>query len=201
MKTKEHKIAGIILSAGNSSRMNQPKQLLEYKGKKLLENILGEATKSRLDEVIVILGGNAQQIQSEIDFSKVEILFHPNWEDGMTSSLQNGLNHLIEKANIQAIMILVSDQPFVNEALLNTLISKYETSDKTIIASKYSGTLGVPVIFDKKHFGRLMELKGTDGAKKVIFENPDSVAEEEFPFGEIDIDTMDDYDKLKNLRI
>lgn len=201
MKTKETKIAGIILAAGNSSRMAQPKQLLEYKGKLLLEKILEEATKSRLDDVVVVLGGNSQQIQSEIDFSKVEILLHPNWEDGMTSSLQHGLNHLIEKYDIQAIMILVSDQPFVDESLLNILISNYETSDKSIIASKYSGTLGVPVIFDKKYFGRLMELIGTDGAKKVIFENQEDVAEVEFPFGEIDIDTKEDYDKLKNFKI
>lgn len=197
MKTNEPKISGIILSAGNSSRMKQPKQLLKYKGQLLLEHILDEAAKSRLDKVITVLGGNAQQIQAEIDFSKFEVIIHPRWEDGMTSSLQNGLKHLIENNDIEAIIILLSDQPFVDEIMINKLIDRYKKSDKTIIASRYGGTLGVPVLFDKKHFKRLLELKESDGAKKVIFENPDDVEEIDFPLGEIDIDTLDDYEKLK----
>ncbi len=201
MRTKENKIVGIILAAGNSSRMSQPKQLLEYKGKMLLQKTIDEAIKSRLDSVIVVLGGNAQQIQAEIDFSKVEILLHTNWEDGMTSSLKHGLSHMKKKYDNEAIMILLSDQPFVDESVINKLISEYSASNKTIIASKYSGTLGVPVLFDQKHFDRLMEIQAADGAKKVIFENPNEVIEVDFPFGEIDIDTLEDYQKLKNFKL
>lgn len=191
----------IILAAGSSSRLGRPKQLIEFQGKKLIQKAIEEAQKSKADALVVVLGWNSELIKSGFDSEKIPFVINENWEEGMASSMQAGLNFLMENEQPDQVILILVDQPFVDANLLIRLILEKERTGKGIVACAYSETLGVPAIFDQKYFEELLMLKGTDGAKKVILRNKADVFEIEFPLGAVDLDTEEDLRQLKNLKI
>ena len=187
----------IILAAGNSSRLGQPKQLLRYKDDTLLQHIIKEASLVEESVVIVVTGANHELIEKEIDSSKIETVFNRDWELGMSSSISTGLNKALQLfPEIEKCVFSVCDQPFVSHLIFENLITKYHETRKGIVASSYAGTLGTPVLFDKKYFDELLYLKGQEGAKKIINRYLDDTASIPFEKGDIDIDTEEDYNKL-----
>jgi len=187
----------IILAAGNSSRLGQPKQLLNYDGKTLLQIAIDAADESEAESKILVLGSEAEDIQKNIKLKSVYLTINQSWQLGMSKTLEVALNQLLEKNSaLDQILVMLCDQPFVTPSLLNAMISTQASSGKGIVACKYQETLGVPVLFDKKYFQELLDLSGKKGAKELIFKHDDDLATVFFPEGKIDIDTKDDYDKL-----
>lgn len=185
----------IILAAGESARLGQPKQLLKYNNKTLLEHTIVQAKDSLATQIIVVLGAFSERIKSFITPYSVDIIINENWKNGMSSSLQKGLK-LVPKGN--AILVLLSDQPFVNTALFNKMITKSNQTPHSIIATQYDDTLGVPALFKPLVFPSIKALKATQGAKKVILSaaKQNQVEAVSFPKGKIDIDTIEDYKQL-----
>lgn len=186
----------LIVAAGNSSRLGEPKQLLKFKGKTLLRNVVEEAIKVS-QSVVVVTGSGHSQISKEIEDLKVKIVENIHWNEGMGSSIKIGLTQLLnEFPEVQNIIISVCDQPFIEASVFSDLIQMQKDSQKGIVASKYSDTLGTPVLFTKKYFEELSRLSGQEGAKKMIQKFKDDIAEINFEKGAIDIDTQTDYQKL-----
>lgn len=193
----QNKTGIVILAAGNSSRLGQPKQLLGYKDSTLLKNTIAEASLVPNAKIIVVTGANNQLIEDELDPSKIKISFNPDWESGMSSSIVNGLQKLLTLyPDYENCIFAVCDQPYVSSLIFENLIQEYVRTGKGIVASAYSETLGTPVLFHKKYFDALLELKGQEGAKKIISKFSDDVVSVLFEKGNIDIDTEDDYNKL-----
>ena len=189
----------VILAAGASTRLGKPKQLLQYRGKTLLAHAINEATNSNADAIVVILGKNADLFKKEIDEKKVRVAINSSWEEGMASSLRLGLDTLInDKPYIDAVIFMVCDQPHVLSSILNELIITQQKTTKQIVASNYGDSVGPPALLHKKYFEELMKLSGDAGARKIIQKNMNDVATILFPEGNIDIDTEQDYEKLKN---
>jgi molybdenum cofactor cytidylyltransferase len=188
----------ILLAAGGSKRLGTPKQSLLYKGETLLQHALKEALQvSR--QVVVVLGAGADELKQELINPGVQLVINAEWEEGMASSIRNGLLSLLRShPMIEAALVMVCDQPFVSAAVLQQLVNERLTSGKKIIASSYEQVKGVPVLFDKSFFPSLLALKGQEGAKKIIQQHSDEVATVAFPKGNIDIDTMEDYERLKH---
>jgi molybdenum cofactor cytidylyltransferase len=189
--------AVIILAAGNSSRLGEPKQLLQYQDKTLIRHITEAASDAKSATVFVVTGSSASLIEAELDSLPVEVVRNPHWETGMASSIVAGLNELIRiHPNIAGAIFAVSDQPFVNAELFNALIEKASGHNAGIVASAYDNTFGTPVLFSSKYFPFLLQLSGTDGAKQLIKKFTDNVISIPFPLGGVDIDTQEDYQKL-----
>lgn len=192
------KIVALVLAAGNSSRLGQPKQLLVYQGKTLLKKAIEAAKNSVCDEVFVVTGAYAEKMSNEISPNCTEI-FHAHWEDGMGTSVAFGLKEILRtKPHPDGVLILLCDQPFVDANLVNALIRQKSESKKGIVASAYSGTLGAPVLYDAKYFPELLTLSGHEGAKKILQKFSEDVASVDFPLGKVDVDTMGDYERLKS---
>jgi len=186
----------LILAAGNSSRLGEPKQLLNFEGKTLLKHVVEEALKVS-KSVVVVTGSNHSQISKEIENLQVKIIENMNWNEGMGSSIKIGINQLLDSfPTIENYIISVCDQPFIEASVFSELIQKQKDSQKGIVASKYSETLGTPVLFTKKYFKDLSDLSGQEGAKKLLQKFKDDIAKINFEKGEIDIDTQSDYQKL-----
>lgn len=186
----------LIVAAGNSSRLGEPKQLLKFKGKTLLRNVVEEAIKVS-QSVVVVMGSGHSQISKEIENLEVKIVENINWNEGMGSSIKIGITQLLnEFPEVQNIIISVCDQPFIEASVFSDLIQMQKDSQKGIVASKYSDTLGTPVLFTKKYFEELSKLSGQEGAKKMIQKFKNNIAEINFEKGAIDIDTQTDYQKL-----
>lgn len=186
----------VILAAGRSSRLGQPKQLLPFKGKSLLLHIIQTAKKVS-DKIYVILGADSTRIQTDIKSCGAKIVFNEEWEEGMASSIRCGLAVLMsDLPDLESAIFMVCDQPFVTSDLLESLIKEKDLSGKSIIASAYSEIAGTPVLFDGSIFSELMELKGDIGARKIIQKSTYRLATVDFPLGKVDMDTAEDYKKL-----
>ncbi|QJD97238.1 nucleotidyltransferase family protein [Mucilaginibacter robiniae] len=187
----------IILAAGASSRMGQPKQKLVYQQQTLLQRAVAAALASNGLPVIVVLGANYEAVQPDIAEQPVQIIHNADWEQGMASSIQSGLRYLQEKCNqIDSILLMLCDQPFVDSALLNQLINQQMVNEASIVACAYQNTLGAPVLFSKAYFPELLALQWQEGAKKLLMKYRDQVKAFPFPKGSVDVDTPDDYQDL-----
>jgi len=192
-------IGVVILAAGSSTRLGEPKQLLEYHHKNLLQTTIDAAINSVASTVVVVLGANADQISNEIDKSGTDVLINSEWEEGMASSVRNGLNELLFISPLtDAVILMVCDQPYVSSELINDIINKQKETGKPIIACDYGEIVGPPALFHRSLFHELMHLKGDVGARKVIQHHSEDVATILFTKGKIDIDTKEDYDALNN---
>ena len=185
--------AVLVLAAGSSSRMGQSKQLLEVNGVPLLVHSVKEVL-AVTPNVYVVLGSGFEQHQLALHDLPVTIVENKSWQKGMGSSLKLGIAHLLAATPmIDAVIIMVCDQPKLLTAHLQALIAKASGTDKTIVASSYAGTAGVPALFKKEQFTKLLKTDDDAGARKVIRQNPEAVATVDFPDGHVDLDTPEDY--------
>jgi molybdenum cofactor cytidylyltransferase len=186
----------VILAAGGSSRLGRPKQLLPWQGKNLLQHAVQTALEITTQPVVVT-GAHADQLAAAVDSSQVQVVFNPEWEQGIASSIRCGLQALLNRTPApEQVIFMVCDQPFVTSDLLLELIQEQQKSGKAIVASAYAGTLGIPALFEKSMFPQLLDLQGDTGAKKIMQQHPDQTASVDFPQGNIDIDTGAQYEEL-----
>ena len=192
------KISILILAAGSSSRLGQPKQLVEFEGQTLIERITHTAL-SVSEEVLVALGANIDLIKPKLEaFSdRIGIIENTVWNEGMGSSISLGIENLSPKSD--AVIILLSDQPFISQVLLQKMMQTFAEKKYPIVACDYDGHLGVPILFDKSFFSELKNLKGEQGAKSFLKNYPDKITSIEFKEGLFDIDTPEDLLKLTSL--
>jgi len=191
-------IGAVILAAGESSRLGQPKQLVQFRGKSLVSRAIDAAIEAGCSPITIVLGSDSKKIEDELAGTGVAIVINESWRAGIGTSIRAGAQNLLSQApNLEAIVLLVCDQPFVDARVIKGLIELRQKTDKSIVASAYSGTLGVPALFDRSCFQELLALGDDTGAKSIIMRNRGRVAEFPFLQGEIDIDTVADYEKHK----
>jgi molybdenum cofactor cytidylyltransferase len=192
-RTEQSSIAIIILAAGASTRMGRPKQLLEYKGRSLIQHAVEVATTSVCHPIIVVLGAYCDRIKPEI-VASVETIENPFWHQGMSTSIRMGIETLNQSyPKTEAAILMLCDQPFVSPNLIKRLIEVYRTTSAPIVASEYTQILGVPALFDRALFSQLTQLSSDMGARKIIQKYIGQLARVSFPQGIIDIDTPQDY--------
>ena len=190
----------IILAAGASTRMGSPKQLLSYQGESLVNKTIKQAIASVCHPVMLVLGANSESILSQLEqiqLPNLIIVENPDWQLGMSASICWGMTALVDNyPTIEAVVITVCDQPFLNAEIINNLVESYHSTNQQIIACEYADTLGVPVLFSRKYFSELANLTQDMGARKLIKIYKNDVFSIRFPLGAIDIDTPQNYQKL-----
>jgi molybdenum cofactor cytidylyltransferase len=193
-------ISGLILGAGASSRLGQPKQLLPYLGTTLLEWVVSQARKATaLDEVVVVLGRAADEIRIQVDFGGVKVVDNPIFGEGCASSYRAGIGAIDKKSD--AIMILLGDQPGVSPEIIDKVVESFLQGEDQIVLASYRGRKGHPMLFAKPLFDKLVELHGDKAAWKLVDSNPDlaGVVELDIAFPQ-DINTQEDYERLSEAR-
>lgn len=201
MSESSHRsIAATVLAAGGSTRMGRPKQLLTYGGRTFLRKAAETAIASGCRPIIVILGAYAEQLHSEIDGLPVFSVVNERWAEGLGSSICAGLGALKTYGGedaIEAVVLMLCDQPFVTATVIDELIAAYRSNGKGIIASEYGGTMGVPALFGREYFAKLASLSGPAGAKHLLTAHASDIVRVPFPQGTTDIDTPEDYLQLQ----
>jgi molybdenum cofactor cytidylyltransferase len=197
MYYKVENCAIVILAAGMSSRLGSPKQLLVYQSKSLLQHVINIALQTKMRPVVVVVGANRDLVKKEIEGMEVVVVDNEDWQEGMASSLCCGLAAVQKiNSNVDGIIFMVCDQPYVTESLLGSLLQVQHETGLPIVATSYGDNLGTPALFHKTFFAGLMELNGDTGARKLIRQHEDLVTTVAFPKGSIDIDTKADYETL-----
>lgn len=185
----------IILAAGAATRISKPKMLLPVNGKSILSHLLHEVKQLSPAVTIVVTGHYHKEIEQHITKNQAELLYNEDWAKGVSSSIRTGVLKMLEKnRELANILIAVSDQPYLNAALLQQMLDKRKQSGKGIVAASYSHSIGTPVLFDKKYFTDLQKLEGDRGAKSILQTYFDDIETVDFPMGEMDIDTEEDYE-------
>ena len=194
-------IATIILAAGSSSRLGEPKQLLTNNGKTLVRQITETALSLQAGPVIIVLGANRARIQAELVGLPVQLVQNPDWQQGMASSLQAGLNYLPD-TSIESFLVLLTDQPFVTPTLLRELIDTRQKTNRGIVACQYGEAdfLGVPALFDSRYRSAFMNLSGDVGARKLIKQHANDCVSVPFPLATVDLDTKQDVENWQSTR-
>ena len=194
-------IGTIILAAGASTRMGgEPKQLLTYKGQSLMRRITDTALALQAGPVVVVLGANRERIVPELAGLPITVVDNAAWQTGMASSLKTGLAALyLTHKNIDAVLVLLTDQPLVSVGLLQHMLEIRRDEQKGIVACRYDDQLGVPVLFDRKYINEMLQLEGDKGAKWVIIRYRHDCAEVLFEAGAIDLDSKRDVDLFQQV--
>ena len=189
-------ISGLILGAGASQRLGQPKQLLPFGGTTLLGWVVAQAERATaLDEIVVVLGRAADQIRESVDFGTARVVENPVFGEGCASSYRAGIGALDPRS--EAIMIILGDQPGIRPEVIDQLAGEWRQGTYQIALCSYRGRKGHPMIFAKPLFEQLIGLHGDKAAWKLVDANPDLVQQVDFdlPIPE-DINTTDDFQRL-----
>ncbi len=190
------RVSCLILAAGEASRMGSAKQLLPFGEKTLLQWVIETALQVDFEEIRLVLGAHRQKIMPSLKNYPVAFTHNPHWEEGMGTSIAMGMKEILPGS--EAVLIMLGDQPFVGPDHLQALISHHKRSRKSIVASYYREKAGVPALFTREKFDQLKQLKGKEGAGRMIRESQQEVYSLALAEAAIDIDTPKDYQKWKN---
>jgi len=198
-----NKLAVLILAAGKSSRLGQAKQLINYQHQPLIRHQIDKGLSVSSD-VYCVLGHQADVMVESISNCKVKIVINENWQEGMSSSIAEGVKALSD--DIDAVMILLVDQWQVSSSELKLLKDKFITNcrqgtlESIIVASKPSQqgkSIGPPVIFPCCYFSQLSQLTGHQGAKPLLIQYKEHIEHVELASAFVDLDTPEDLAVLK----
>ena len=152
--------AGVILAAGDSTRMGFPKQLAEIKDKPLLELVI-EKVNSNFELSTVVLGYENELIQEKINFYNSNILINENWEEGIVSSIRTALFFYQEQKQIENLIFFLGDQPEVKDEVIFKLINN-ESHNSKILIPQYRYKLGFPILIPRQFWSKLELLTQND---------------------------------------
>ena len=188
-------IAAVVLSAGESSRMGQPKALLPIEGETFIGRIVASLKQTQVGKIIVVLGHNADQLAAAIGPLPVEILINPNYQRGQLSSLQVAVRNLLADADCDGMLVHLVDHPYIDASLVDRMIRQFYESKKDIVVPRCRGKRGHPVLFSRRLFDELLDAPIDQGAKAVVNAHRDETLEMETDEEGItvDIDTPELY--------
>jgi CTP:molybdopterin cytidylyltransferase MocA len=184
-------IAAVVLAAGASTRLGEPKQLVVLGAETLLERAVRVAREAGCSPVVVVVGAEHLRVLENSVLGDAVTVINDKWQEGMASSIRLGVRSLgFAAKDAEGVLLMACDQPAVTVKHLSHL-----TLGAEVKASRYAGKNGVPAFFPKKYFDKLMELKGDAGARNLLAEAP----YDELENGELDVDTVDDLNRVREL--
>jgi molybdenum cofactor cytidylyltransferase len=187
------RVGAVVLAAGQGKRFGALKQVLPWHGVPLVAHVADQALGCPdLKRLVVTIGAGAGQVEAALAGRRVDLVPVPDWADGQSRSVQTGLRAL---ADVSAVLFLLADQPGVSPALLAALIQRHRETLAPVVAPRYRGQRGNPVLFDRSTFPEFARLIGDVGARPIIQAHSDEIAWVDWPTPEItqDIDVAGDY--------
>ena len=189
-------ISGLILGAGSSERLGQPKQLLPFRGTTLLGWVVAQTQRAGgLDELVVVLGRAADEIRQRVDFGSVKVVENPVFGEGCASSYRAGIAALSHES--EAVMIILGDQPGIGPEIIDRAADEWRQGQNQIAICSYHGRLGHPMIFPRAMYDQLAGLHGDKAAWKLVDANQSLIQKIQFDLpAPQDINTADDFEQL-----
>ena len=177
----------LVLAAGAASRFGSAKQLLNYRGRSLVQHCIDKANRLCPGRVFVVLGANQELIEPLI--SDAKIIRNHDWQQGLGVSIAAGIDNIDPQSD--GLLILLADQVALTTDELNLLLDAFDGSNT--VAAQYAGRRGVPAIFPPSLYAELKALSGDSGAKALLQRSDINITEIDLPSGAMDIDTPEDW--------
>ena len=159
-------VAGIILAAGLGRRMRETKVLLPWRGRPLVRHLAEVALASRLDEVLVVVGHQADEVAAAVADLPVRVVLNPRYAHGQSTSLSAGVAAL--PGHVAGALIVLADQPLLTTAVIDAIVGAFRSSAAPIVAACAGDRRGNPVLFVRALFPELLAGSGDEGARRVI---------------------------------
>lgn len=160
-------VSGLVLAAGASTRLGQPKQLLPFGPTTLLGRVVAEVeAASALDEVVVVIGGAAAEVRRRVDLGGAKVVENPEFAHGCASSYRTGITALDARA--EAVAVLLGDQPGVERTVIDTMVNEWRRTRDRIMLASYRAREGHPLVFARPLFAELVALRGDKAAWKIV---------------------------------
>lgn len=190
----ERFVTGLVLAAGGSRRLGEPKQLLPYGSRTLLDHALETAQASGFDQLIVALGGSSGEVRSRVDLSGAQVVENPDYGEGCSGSIAAGLSAVDPRCEV--LVLMLGDQPGVTAATVRALIAG-RPAGAALAVCRYDDGRGHPLAFGRSVFGELRELHGDKAVWKLLDRRAADVVEVRVT-GPIppDVDTRADYEAI-----
>jgi molybdenum cofactor cytidylyltransferase len=190
------KVAIIVLAAGSSSRLGQPKQLLRLSGRPLLERTLDVARATQLEPRILVVGGYADEVLANLDTATFDVVHNPEYQTGQASSLRAGIAAL--PGDVDGVVIMLGDQPLVQPWLVDDLADHFNPAQSVAVRPRYEDGPGNPILLARSLFPELLQIEGDTGARGVLQGHRDRIVERDWGNQRAprDVDSMEDYAAL-----
>jgi molybdenum cofactor cytidylyltransferase len=189
-------IRAIILAAGESRRMGRPKLILPFGEKTMIENVVDNAIQSKADEVLVVLGSDAEKIAEKIRDYPVKTTVNPEFRQGMLSSIQWGFESLPE--DTRAALVMLGDQPLIPGSVIDKIVDAYRQTGKGIVLPVYNKRRGHPILIDMKYRDEVKRISPDTGLRALVHNHAEDILEVEVDAPGVlrDIDTVEDYNQV-----
>lgn len=192
-------MAAVVLAGGAASRMGRPKQLLEIDGQTLVERAARLALESGASQALVVTGAYGERVEAALaglrktGGERLRLIYNPAWERGQASSIHTGVGAL--SPGCQAALFFPVDQPNLPGALLRRLWQPWREGSDRVATAVDGEVRGAPALFDRRYFPELLALRGDQGARPLLRQEPEGVAKvPTHPHLLADVDTPDDWD-------
>ena len=184
------RVTGLVLAAGGSRRLGQPKQLLPYGDTTLLGHVLDLARACAFDQLVCVVGGSAGPVRETVDLGGAEVVENLAFGSGCSSSIAAALDVVDPACDV--LVLLLGDQPGVTPATVAALVAG--RGDAPLAACRYADGRGHPLAFARSTFPELRALHGDKGVWKLLDRRDDEVVDVDVA-GAIprDVDTWEDY--------
>lgn len=191
-------VAAIVLAAGGSVRMGQPKQLLAIGGRPMVRRVAEAACGTGLAQVVVVVGADAAAVAQALAGLPVTIVVNEAWANGLSTSVRVGIRSL--RPEIQAALIVLADQPALTPDLLETLVVRYRATGAPIVAPFFQGRRGNPVLFDRTLFPELLAVEGDQGGRALLGRYGQQMERVDVNDAAVtmDVDTRQDYESVRD---
>jgi molybdenum cofactor cytidylyltransferase len=190
-------IVGVVLAAGLSRRMGQPKLLLTLEGKPVLRHAVERMLAGGVDEAVIVVPTEHGDLEAALARIPVRFAVNPKPEAGQGSSIAVGVS--AAPAGAEAVLIALGDQPRLPPQVIPGLIAAFRRMGKAITAPRYREGQGNPVLFGPQVISELRALTGDRGARVVLEKDASRVAWVDFDESRpADVDTPEDYDRVRS---
>jgi molybdenum cofactor cytidylyltransferase len=192
------RVAAVILAAGASTRFGSPKVLARLEGRTLLEHVLDAVREAGIDEIVVVLGNAADEVEEGLDWLDERLVRNPDPEL-LSSSLQVGLAAAADlDPPVKAAVVLLGDQPRVRPEVIHGLISAARSSEEPVVIPEYTDGGGAnPVVVRRDAFDLADEVSGDRGLGPLLASRDELVLRVPFAGSNPDVDTQADLDALE----
>jgi molybdenum cofactor cytidylyltransferase len=188
-------VSAIILAAGEAKRFGRLKQLINWSGKPMIRHIVETTLRSNVSEVILVTGAGCEKVETAVEGLPIIIKRNPDWKEGVSTSIRTGLQASSSKSG--AAVFILADQPYLSSSLIDKLINLHSLELPPIVVPQVLSQSANPVLFDKRTFPDLLTLGGDIGGKQLFSRYQVSFIPWEDERLCMDIDTVDDYNKLR----
>jgi molybdenum cofactor cytidylyltransferase len=190
-------VVAVVLAAGASRRFGSNKLLAPLDRRPVIGHVLDAVAAAGLHDVVVVLGDEAAAIEAALAWRAERRVVNPRPQDGLSSSLRVGLDAAAEDPSVDAVLVVLGDQPSLRPEVITAVLDAAEVTGKPIVRVRYAeDDAPNPVLVRRSAWSLAAGIAGDRGLGPLLALRPELVVEVAAPGRNPDVDTPADLARL-----